>query len=115
LLATVLYFQVITIIDFDASGQRAFNRLRVQRPGVGTLVLWVAAIALSQDATLMTRNRQNFAGIPSLRIEDGSLFNLPIRSTYPPSVMPERGDVAANVAVLYKSAEPKLTIRAVVV
>jgi tRNA(fMet)-specific endonuclease VapC len=73
LLATFLYFQTITIIAFDEQAQTIFNRLRTQKPRVGTLDLRIAATALSQDATLVTRNRQDFVGIPSLHIEDWSL------------------------------------------
>jgi tRNA(fMet)-specific endonuclease VapC len=72
LLATLAFFQTITVVPFDESAQAIFNRLRAQRPRVGTQDLRIAAIALSQEATLVTRNRQDFAGIPSLPIEDWS-------------------------------------------
>jgi tRNA(fMet)-specific endonuclease VapC len=72
LLATLVFFQTITVIPFDESAQTIFNRLRVQRPRVGTQDLRMAAVALSQEATRVTRNRQDFAGIPSLQIEDWS-------------------------------------------
>ncbi len=73
LLATFFYFRTITIIDFDEQAQTIFQRLRAQRMRIGTLDLRIAAIALSREATLVTRNRQDFAGIPSLNIEDWSL------------------------------------------
>ena len=72
LLATLVYFQTITVLAFDEQGQTIFNRLRAQQPRIGTQDLRIAAIALSQDATLVTRNRQDFAGIPSLQLEDWS-------------------------------------------
>lgn len=72
LLATIVYFQSIAVIAFDESAQEIFNRLRAQKPRVGTQDLRIAAIALSQEATLVTRNRQDFAEIPSLQIEDWS-------------------------------------------
>jgi tRNA(fMet)-specific endonuclease VapC len=50
-----------------------FQRLRAQRMRIGTLELRIAAIALSREATLVTRNRQNFAGIPALTIADWSV------------------------------------------
>lgn len=59
-------------MPFDESAQAIFNRLRAQRPRVGTQDLRIAAVALSQEATLVIRNRQDFAGIPSLPIEDWS-------------------------------------------
>jgi tRNA(fMet)-specific endonuclease VapC len=73
LLATFFYFRTITVIDFDEQAQTFFTRLRAQRMRIGTLDLRIAAIALSRAATLITRNRQDFAGIPSLNIEDWSL------------------------------------------
>jgi tRNA(fMet)-specific endonuclease VapC len=73
LLATFFYFRTITVIGFDEQAQTFFTRLRAQRMRIGTLDLGIAAIALSQDATLVTRIRQDFAGIPSLDIEDWSL------------------------------------------
>jgi tRNA(fMet)-specific endonuclease VapC len=73
LLATFFYFRTITVIDFDEQAQTFFKRLRAQRTRIGTLDLRIAAIALSRDATLVTRNRQDFARIPSLNIEDWSL------------------------------------------
>ena len=73
LLATFLYFRTITIIDFGEQAQMMFQHLRAQRMRMGTLDLRIAAIALSQEATLVTRNRQDFAGIPALNIEDWSL------------------------------------------
>jgi tRNA(fMet)-specific endonuclease VapC len=70
LLATFLYFRTITVIDFDEQAQTVFQRLRGHRRHIGTLDLRIAAIALSREATLVTRNRQDFAGIPALNIED---------------------------------------------
>jgi tRNA(fMet)-specific endonuclease VapC len=73
LLATFLYFRTITIMDFDEPAQTIFQRLRAQRIRIGTLDLRIAAIALSREATLVTRNRQDFAGIPALNIADWSV------------------------------------------
>lgn len=73
LLATVLYFRTITIIGFDTQTQAIFQRLRAQQVRIGTQDLRIAAIALRQDATLVTRNRRDFAAIPSLQTEDWSL------------------------------------------
>jgi tRNA(fMet)-specific endonuclease VapC len=73
LLATFLYFRIITVMDFDEQAQMMFQRLRAQRIRIGALDLRVAAIVLSREATLVTRNRQDFAGIPALNIEDWSV------------------------------------------
>ena len=71
--ATFLYFRTITIMDFDEQAQAIFQRLRAQRRRIGTLDLRIAAIVLSREATLVTRNRQDFAGIPSRSIADWSV------------------------------------------
>lgn len=73
LLATSLYFRTITIIGFDEQAQTIFRRLRVQGMRIGTQDLRIAAVTLSHGATLVTRNVQDFATIPSLNIEDWSL------------------------------------------
>jgi len=73
LLATSLYFRTITIIGFDEQAQTIFRRLRVQGIRIGTQDLRIAAIALGLGATLVTRNVQDFATIPSLNIADWSL------------------------------------------
>ena len=73
LLATSLYFRTITTIGFDEQAQTIFRRLRVQGIRIGTQDLRIAAITPSHGATLVTRNGQDFATIPSLNIEDWSL------------------------------------------
>ena len=70
---TALYFQTITVIGFDEIAQRLFKTLRTQKIRIGTQDLRIAAIALSREAILVTRNRQDFEAIPGLKIEDWSL------------------------------------------
>ena len=40
---------------------------------VGTMDLKIAAIALANDSTLLTRNIQDFSKVPDLKIEDWSV------------------------------------------
>lgn len=46
---------------------------RAQKIKVGTQDLRIVAIALSQNATVITRNKRDFERIPALNIEDWSL------------------------------------------
>jgi predicted nucleic acid-binding protein len=49
-----------------------FQRLCVRRVRIGTMDLKIAAIALANDATLLSRNLPDFAKVPGLRVEDWS-------------------------------------------
>jgi tRNA(fMet)-specific endonuclease VapC len=70
LLATALYFRVITVIGFDERTRVIFQSLRAQRMRIGTQDLRIATMTLRQGATLVTRNREDFVAIPSLPTED---------------------------------------------
>ena len=70
--ATADYFCDLIILPFDAEAQRRFQQLRAQKIRIGTLDLRIAAIVLSQDAVLITRNRGDFERVPGLRLEDWS-------------------------------------------
>ena len=60
----------LEILDFDAAAAREFERLRGLKLRVGSADLKIAAIAISQDGMLLSRNLRDFQRIPSLRIED---------------------------------------------
>jgi len=68
--ATVEYFCDLTILPFDMEAQQQFQQLRAQKIRIGTLDLRIAAIALSRDAVLVTRNRSDFERVPRLKLED---------------------------------------------
>lgn len=59
-----------TVLDFDESAGREFDRLRGLKLRLGTADLKIAAIALSQDALLLSRNLKDFRKVPDLRVED---------------------------------------------
>jgi len=73
LLATFLYFQSVRIISFDEKSQRVFRSLREKKIRIGTYDLRIASVALTQNAVIITRNRQDFISVPSLKIQDWSL------------------------------------------
>lgn len=62
----------ITVLEFDESSAAEFERLRGLRLRIGTMDLKIAAIALANRATLLTRNRKDFNRIPDLQLEDWS-------------------------------------------
>jgi tRNA(fMet)-specific endonuclease VapC len=57
-------------LSFDAVASKKFQELRAARIRVGTLDLRIAAIALTRNCTLLTRNVVDFAQVPELRYED---------------------------------------------
>lgn len=58
------------VIPYDRSAADIFDQLRPQHPRLATMDLRIAAIAISRNALLVTRNLSDFAKIPNLRIED---------------------------------------------
>jgi tRNA(fMet)-specific endonuclease VapC len=69
-LATFFSFRTLTGIDVDEQAQTLFTRQRAQRRCMGTLDLRMAAMALSRDATHVTRNRHDCAGMPSRNMDE---------------------------------------------
>lgn len=67
---TLLYFCSVNLLDFDNAAYNCYQSLLQQRIRIGTQDLRVAAIALANQATLVTRNQQDFIKIPDLSLED---------------------------------------------
>ena len=63
----------IAVLDYDAAAAAKFQRLRDAKIRIGTMDLKIAAVALANDAILLTRNSTDFARVPGLRIEDWSV------------------------------------------
>ena len=63
-------YRQIPILDFDQRAAGEYQQLRRRRLRLGTMDLKIAAIALAQDATLLSRNRSDFGRIPGLAVED---------------------------------------------
>jgi tRNA(fMet)-specific endonuclease VapC len=66
-------YRRIPVLAFDEAAATTFQRLRRSRLRVGTMDLKIAAIVLSRDATLLSRNLGDFSQIPSLHVEDWTL------------------------------------------
>lgn len=75
---TALVEQVVrraqTVLPFDAAAARTFGELKADLERVGTPLaepdLRIAAIALTERLTLVTRNVRHFARIPGLLVEN---------------------------------------------
>jgi tRNA(fMet)-specific endonuclease VapC len=66
----VQYFQGVNILDFDLAAYQQYTNLKQLKVRIGSQDLKIAAIALSRNAVLVTRNRQDFGKVPNLKIED---------------------------------------------
>jgi tRNA(fMet)-specific endonuclease VapC len=65
-----LNYQKVMIAPFDAPAIETYQRLRKTYPRLGKMDLKIAAIAMTQQATLLTRNHRDFSQIATLRSED---------------------------------------------
>ena len=66
-------FNGIPLLAFDAAAADELERLQKAKVRVGTMDLKIAAIALANDATVLTRNLSDFGKVPGLKVEDWSL------------------------------------------
>jgi tRNA(fMet)-specific endonuclease VapC len=62
----------VPIVFFEATAATEFDRLRQDKKvkKIGRADLLIAAIALAQRATLVTRNLRDFRQVPGLRVEN---------------------------------------------
>jgi len=66
-------FREINVLDFDSAAAGVFIDLKSQGVRVGTMDLRIAAIAIANDLTLLTRNSIDFERVPNLRFEDWTI------------------------------------------
>ena len=64
------YYGDWDIVPFDANAADRFNRLRKQKVRIGTQDLKIAAIALVNNALLLSANLRDFKKVPDLRVEN---------------------------------------------
>ncbi len=72
LFQTLQGFSNSRVLPFDAPAIAICNELRVQ-VRVSTMDLRIAAIALSHNLIVLTRNRKDFNKVPGLSIEDWTI------------------------------------------
>lgn len=68
--AAVEGFSTVTILPFDDEAADEFHHVRSLLPNAGSMDMKIAAIAVSHDALLLTRNLKHFNKVPGLRVEN---------------------------------------------
>jgi tRNA(fMet)-specific endonuclease VapC len=63
-------FQTRPVLDFDSRAVRICKDLSKLKTRIGAMDLQIAAIALANDALLLSRNLRDFGRVPGLRVED---------------------------------------------
>jgi tRNA(fMet)-specific endonuclease VapC len=63
-------FNTRPVLDFDQRAAAEFERLNRLKLRIGTMDLKVAAIALANDALLLSKNLIDFRKVPGLRVKD---------------------------------------------
>jgi tRNA(fMet)-specific endonuclease VapC len=63
-------YRRIPVLAFDEAAAIVFQRLQRARLRVGAMDLKIAAIVVSRDATLLSRNLTDFRQVPGLPVED---------------------------------------------
>ena len=63
-------YRQIPVLAFDETAAIVFQRLSRARLRVGTMDLKIAAIVLSRDALLLSKNLTDFGQVPGLQVED---------------------------------------------
>jgi tRNA(fMet)-specific endonuclease VapC len=66
-------YRQVPVLDFDQAAAAIYHRLRRARIRIGTMDLKIAAIAISNDATLLSRNLRDFQRVADLKCEDWSV------------------------------------------
>jgi len=67
---TVDFYRTRKLLDFDRAASTPYAELSRQKIRIGTQDLRIAAIALSVDGILVTRNWRDFQRVPGLLLED---------------------------------------------
>ncbi len=71
------FFKTLPILELDQQAYDRYTQLVAQNPELRKSRLQqdmrIASIALSNNATIVTRNRRDFSLVPSLKIEDWSI------------------------------------------
>ncbi len=66
-------FALAQVLPFDSAAIAIFDKLREQQVRVSTMDLRIAAIAMSRNLVLLTRNVSDFSKVPGLMTEDWTI------------------------------------------
>lgn len=69
----VEYFSSVNVLKFDRDTYNCYTDLVRQKIRIGTKDLRIAAVVMSKNAILVTRNRRDFERVPGLRFEDWTI------------------------------------------
>ncbi len=70
--ACIAFYTTMPIVPYDDQAAKIFKHLRSEGIRIGTKDLRIAAIALSNQLTVVTRNTRDFGLVPDLACEDWS-------------------------------------------
>lgn len=68
----LIRYKSAIVLEFDEYAAAEFERLQRLRIRISTMDLKIAAIALANNATLLSRNLKDFSKVPGLKVEDWS-------------------------------------------
>ena len=63
-------YKTRAVLDFDQASANRFQDLKRRKIRVGTMDLKIAAVALANQATLLSRNVRDYRKVPGLHVED---------------------------------------------
>ncbi len=75
MVAVYNYFNTVNLLAFNKNAADCYASLLQQKIRIGTQDLRIAAIAISNNAILVTRNQRDFCRIPGLQFEDWTARN----------------------------------------
>ena len=78
-------FTEAQVVAFDEHAADLFDQLRSQKIRIATMDLRIAAIAIANDMTLLTRNSKDFNKVPNLKFAD---WTTSLPPATPPTISP---------------------------
>ena len=63
-------FRKINVLPFDENAAKIYQEIRTQKIRIGTMDLKIAAITISNNSILISRNLADFEQVPNLSVKD---------------------------------------------